>query len=215
MPRWLLTALALTVLTACGAKPQESTLTADGDGDDDDKGPAATVQMVEYEAKTKALLEATTKLGELKTDLADQSRRLMAVCADHPDHLACAQHTAASQAREAFCNEEDFVKHVDQVVASCHQGMCKQLDQAEQISRSEYMLLTQRLPHSLVRFQANETSLDRRDRAQLQSFIETIGGEKGYVIIVGRASKDGAWKHNLKLAVQRAEETRRYVTEQL
>ncbi len=219
MLRWPLAAAALAtaLLAGCGARPAGSTLDAGDPPPDpaDEKGPAATVQMVEYEAKTQALLEATTKLGSLQADMAEQARRLLAVCADHPDHIACAAHTAASQAREAFCQEEAFTRHVDSVVRSCHQGMCKQLDQAEQITRTEYMLLTQRLPHSLVQFRVNDTNLDRRDRDQLQQFIETIGGEKGYVIIVGRASRDGAWKHNLKLAVDRAENTRQYVTEQL
>ena len=101
------------------------------------------------------------------------------------------------------------------VVNACHQGECKQVDQAEQISRSQYMLLTQRLPHSLVLFGPSKTRLDRRDKKQIQRFLEVLQGEKGYVIIVGRASKDGNWRHNIKLALKRAENTRKYLVDSM
>jgi outer membrane protein OmpA-like peptidoglycan-associated protein len=208
--------IALTaLLTACGGQPKEQTLEQDAPADPTDQSGPATIQLVEYEKKTRELMDATQKLDGLRGDLDDQRRRLMVICADFPEHDVCAPQTEASYAQKAFCGEEEFTRHVDTIVASCHQGACKQVDQAEQISRSEYMLLTQRLPHSLVRFRLNETRVDKRDKRQMQGFLEAIGGEKGYVIIVGRASKDGSWKHNLKLALKRAENTRKYLVEQL
>lgn len=193
---------------ACGGtqKPEEQTL----EGGEDQK-----ITIVDYEQKTKALLETTNKLGELHGQLEEQRRRLDLICVDHPDHHVCQPQTAARDAKEAFCRDPEFTKHVDGVVASCHQGECKQLDDAAEISRGDYMLLTQRLPHSLITFGASATKLDNGDKASMQQFLETLGGERGYVIIVGRASKDGPWKLNIKLALQRAENTRKYLVETL
>ena len=56
---------------------------------------------------------------------------------------------------------------------------------------------------------------DKRDRRQLQQFVEGGQGAKGYFIIVGRASKDGSWKQNVKLALERAETTRKFLVEDL
>lgn len=197
-----LIACALAPLVGCGGSQQAV--------DDNPEGPQEITQ-VQYEEKTKELLDATEQLQSTQTQLDDQRRRLSAICADYPDHAACELHARAIFAREAFCGEDEFVKHVDDVVKACHQGMCKQVDQAEQISRSQYMLLTQRLPHTLITFPANGADLDPKDKAQLQQFIEHLRGEKGYVIIVGRASKDGPWRKNLELALKRAEHTRQYL----
>lgn len=173
------------------------------------------MQMIEYAEKTRALLEATEKLDEMSQDLNEQRRRLQLLCADHPEHPACDLQSNFARAREAFCNEEDFVRHVDAVVAACHQGTCKQVDDAEIISRTDYMLLTQRLPHTLITFGAAKTQLHEKDKRKVQQFLESLQGERGYVIVVGRASRDGNWKQNLRLAVDRAENTRRVLVEEL
>jgi outer membrane protein OmpA-like peptidoglycan-associated protein len=160
-------------------------------------------------------MEATRQLGDLRDQVDEQARRLQVICLDYPDHEICKPETRFNFARKAFCEDPDFTKHVDEVVAACHQGECKQVDEAAQISRSNYMLLTQRLPHQLITFRASQTELDANDKKDLQHFLETIGGEKGYVIIVGRASKDGQWRKNLELALGRAEKTRRYLVDNL
>ncbi len=169
------------------------------------------LQIIEYEKKTRQLIDTNKKLADARTKVDDQRRRLQVICVDYPDHQVCLPQTEAMYAREAFCGDTEFTGHVDGVVNACHQGECKQLDDAEQISRSQYMMLTQRLPHSLVTFRAGNTRLDKRDKEQLQQFLEFIQGEKGYVIIVGRASKDGSWRKNIKLALKRAENTRRFM----
>ncbi len=197
----------LNCLTACATKPVVKK---------EEFEPAAKqIILLEYEKKTKELLATTEKLNESRGKLDDQRRRLMVICSDYPDHTVCLPQTAASYAREAFCKDPEFTGHVNAVVNACHQGECKQVDQAEQISRSQYMLLTQRLPHSLVLFGPSKTRLDRRDKKQMQQFLEALQGEKGYVIIVGRASKDGNWRKNLKLALKRAENTRKYLVESM
>ena len=156
-------------------------------------------------------MKTSEQLNQIKGTLEEQQWRLSAVCSDHPDHQACTPYTNASEAKTIFCKDPFFVKHVDQIIQSCHQGQCKQIDQAQQIDRNQYMMLMQGLPHTLITFKANQTKLDRRDRTDIQKFLEVLGGVRGYVVIVGRASKDGAWKHNLKLAVNRAESTRKYI----
>lgn len=170
---------------------------------------------LKYQKKTEALLEKSEKLKSITHELSEQQWRLRAVCSDHADHQACAPFTALSKARETFCSDRFFVKHVDLIINSCHQGQCKQVDSAKQIDRGQYMLLTQSLPHTLVTFRANDTKLDRKDRKQIQSFIELLDGGKGYVIIVGRASKDGSWRKNVRLAVDRAESTRSFLVDQM
>lgn len=219
--RWSLALLLLSAMgVGCGGAQTGETLdeqseAAEAAEDDAKSGPTVEVQVVEYEAKTKALVEATQKLDTLSQSIEEQRRRLQVICADYPDHVVCSAQSAFENAREAFCNEEEFVRHVDAVVAACHQGTCKQVDDAEIISRTDYMLLTQRLPHSLVTFRAAETKLDKNDREQVQRFLESIQGGKGYVIIVGRASRDGNWKQNLRLAVDRAEATRKMLVDEL
>ena len=174
----------------------------------------ALIQL-KYQKKTNELIQTSEKLNTIKNTLEEQQWRLSAVCTDHPDHSACAPYTNATEAKKIFCKDPNFVQHVDQVIKSCHQGQCKQLDQAQQIDRNQYMMLLQGLPHTLVTFKANQTTLDKRDRNKIQQFLEQLGGIKGYVVIVGRASKDGAWRHNIKLAVQRAESARKYIVNRM
>lgn len=192
---------------ACGGKPSRT----DPLPTESDEPGAVTI--VEYEKKTQELLVTSQKLGELRGNLDEQARRLAVICVDYPDHAVCQPQTAAEYAREAFCADPEFTEHVNRIVDACHQGECKQVDQAEQISRSEYMLLTQRLPHMLITFNASSTALDTKDKKRLQQFVETVRGEKGYMIVVGRASKDGKWRENLKLALGRAETTRKFLVE--
>ena len=181
-----------------------------------DEPPPGMVSVVQYEKKTAQLMQATLKLGELRDNVDEQRRRLQVICADYPDHQVCQPQTAAEYARKAFCADQEFTKHVDAVVNSCHQGACKQVDEANLITRAQYMTLVQRLPHALVLFGASRTKLDRNDKKQIQQFVETIGADQGgYVIIVGRASKDGSWRTNLKLALDRAEHTRAFIVDQL
>jgi len=194
------------LLCGCGQKPKPELTPAE---------KAQKIMIVKYEAKTKALLDTNSKLNETRSTLDDQKRRLMVICTDHPDHEVCKPQTEAMYARRAFCEDAEFTGHVDAVVNACHQGECKQLDQAEMISRTQYMTLTQRLPHSLVTFGANKTKLDRRDKKQIQQFLEAINGEKGFVIVVGRASKDGNWRNNIRLALDRAEGTRKFLVESM
>ena len=204
---WLL--FIVVAAWGCGKKSQTKGSVLEADGD------PQQIQIIKYEKKARQLLDATRKLADLRTQVDDQQRRLQVICVDYPDHQVCLPQTEAAYAREAFCGDVDFTSHVDGVVNACHEGECKQIDQAEQITREQYMLLTQRLPHSLVTFRAGKTGLDRRDKGQLQQFLEYLQGERGYVIIVGRASKDGSWRKNIRLALQRAENTRRYLVNQL
>ena len=177
--------------------------------------PPGLIELVKYEKKTQELLNATAKLGKLRSNADELRRRLSAVCVDYPKHSACAEENAARYARETFCRDKSFVKHVDGIVQACHQGQCKQVDDANLITRSQYMMLLAHLPHTLVTFPAAGTKLDRKDRRQLQEFVENIGADKGYVIVVGRASKDGSWRRNLEYALGRAEKTRKYLVDQL
>jgi outer membrane protein OmpA-like peptidoglycan-associated protein len=199
------------LLMACGGAPTHGNTLEE----EKEPLPPGAIEIVKYEQKTAELLRTTDALNEIRNKADEQRRRLSVICADHADHAVCAPQTAAAYARRAFCDDRDFTAHIDQVVAACHQGMCKQVDEAEQISRSDYMRLTTRLPHSLITFGAARTTLDRHDRKQLQQFIEAIAGEKGYVIIVGRASKDGPWRKNIQYALERAENTRQYLVNDL
>jgi len=196
------------------AEPEPVNLFAE---DDDEEGsvPPGYVELLAYEEKTQALLEATEELEALQNDIDAQRRRLARICADHPSHIVCDVHSAAAFAREAFCGDEEFTRHVDAVVQACHQGACKQVDDAELLSRTQYMLLVQRLPHKLVLFNSAETRLDNNDRRELQQFMEAIRGEEGYIIIVGRASREGPWRDNLRYALDRAENTRRFIVDHL
>ncbi len=177
--------------------------------------PPGAVSLLEYEAKTKELLDATAKLDSLRDNVDEQQRRLTAICVDYPDHIVCSEQTSAAFARKSFCEDQNFTGHVDQIVSSCHQGQCKQVDEAEMLSRTQYMTLIQRLPHKLVLFKSAKSNLDRTDRAELQRFVEAIRADQGYIIIVGRASKEGPWRDNLRYALDRAESTRRYLVDDL
>lgn len=177
--------------------------------------PPGLVSIIEYNAKTAELVKATNALGEMRENIDEQRRRLTRICVDYPDHEACQLQTAAAYARKTFCSDTEFTGHINEVVKSCHQGQCKQVDEANLITRGQYMMLVQRLPHTLITFPAGGTRLDSRDRKQMQQFIETIQAEKGYMIIVGRASKDGSWRTNLALALGRAESTRKFLVEDL
>lgn len=182
---------------------------------EEDDVPPGMVRLVEYEEKTQQLLEASQRLEELETNVDDQRRRLARVCADYPEHIVCDVHKAAAFARDAFCTDSNFTEHVDEVVKACHQGACKQVDEAQLLSRTQYMTLLQRLPHKLLTFKSADTRLDANDQRELQQFLEAIRSEGGYIIIVGRASREGPWRDNLRYALDRAENTRAYLVEQL
>ncbi len=178
--------------------------------------PPGTVSVLKYEEKTQQLLDATLALGDLRENVDEQVRRLRVICSDYPDHDVCQPQTAATYARKAFCADATFTSHVNEVVQACHQGQCKQVDDASMLTRGQYMNLVQRLPHALVTFRAARTGLDRLDKQQIQRFIETIGADQGgYIIIVGRASKDGPWRKNLQYALDRAEQTRAFIVDEL
>ncbi|MBT9560385.1 MAG: OmpA family protein [Myxococcales bacterium] len=176
---------------------------------------AEGVELVDQSKLTRELQETAEKLAENETQLDDQKRRLQRLCADYPDHEVCQPQTAAAYAKKAFCSEAEFTKHVGEIVDACHQGQCKQVDQATLLSRTQYMTLVQSLPHSLVMFPNAGSKLDTADQKQLQRFIELIQAEDGFVIIVGRASRDGVWKQNLRLALDRAENTREFLVGKL
>ena len=177
--------------------------------------PPGYIEIVKYEERTAQLLEATDDLVDLQSNLEDQKFRLEKICVDYPDHEVCKPQTAAAYALATFCEDSEFTQHIDAVVTACHQGQCKQVDEAALITRTDYMLLVQRLPHTLVTFGAAKHDLDRNDQDQLQKFVENINAERGYVIIVGRASKDGPWEKNLQYALDRANETRTFMIDQL
>lgn len=183
--------------------------------EEEDEVPPGMVRLVEYEEKTQALLEASQRLEELETNVDDQRRRLARVCADYPEHVVCDVHQAAAFARDAFCKDANFTEHVDEIVRACHQGACKQVDEAQLLSRTQYMTLLQRLPHKLLTFKSADTRLDANDQRELQQFLEAIRSEGGYIIIVGRASREGPWRDNLRYALDRAENTRAYLVDQL
>jgi len=205
-----LIASALAGLTACGGAQSKPDAPEPLEGDDTGK-----ITIVEYDKKAAELLVTTNKLNEMRSNVDEVKRRLQVICVDYPDHQVCQPQTQAEFARTSFCSDKEFTAHIDEIVDACHQGECKQVDQAEQISRSQYMILTQRLPHLLVTFNASGIRLDQKDKVRLQQFVEAIGAEQGYVIIVGRASKDGNWRENLKLALGRAENTRKFAVDEL
>jgi outer membrane protein OmpA-like peptidoglycan-associated protein len=175
----------------------------------------ATMLKVEVEQRTQDLLRATDALRSAQDDLDDQKRRLRVLCIDYPDHQSCDLHSKAAFARKAFCEDEEFTQHIDDVVASCQQGQCKQVDEANLLERTNYMRLVQRLPHKLILFKVNKFKLDRKDKRELQTFLENVAASEGYLIVVGRASRDGSWQHNLRLALDRAESTRKYLVDDL
>ncbi len=177
--------------------------------------PPGAVSLLEYEQKTAELLQATAKLETLEEDIDAQRRRLRTICADYPEHHVCDVHKAADFARAAFCKDVNFTEHVDEIVRACHEGACKQVDEAQLLSRGQYMTLIQRLPHKLITFKSAGSRLDKKDKKDLQQFIEAIRGEGGYVIIVGRASREGPWRDNLRYALDRADNTRSFLIDNL
>ncbi|MFT7625339.1 MAG: outer membrane protein OmpA-like peptidoglycan-associated protein [Myxococcota bacterium] len=179
-------------------------------------GPSSEeIRILKLEDKARRLVATSNELHQLQGKHDEVRRRLTTICVDHPKHLVCQPQTAADFARKAFCADPEFTAHVDGVVRACHQGQCKQLDEAQMLKRTDYMTLLTRLPHSLVTFGSSRTKLDKRDREQIQNFIEQIRADGGYVIIVGRASKDGPWRKNLRLALERAESTRKFVVDNM
>ncbi|MEZ4269370.1 MAG: OmpA family protein [Myxococcota bacterium] len=200
------------VLASCATANNE---VKDEAGAAEDAPPPGMIEVVKYQEKTQQLIDTTQKLHAAEGTLDEQRRRLQVICADYPEHGVCAEQTAARYALDAFCAEPDFKSHVDEIVKACHQGACKQVDQAELITRTQYMLLTQNLPHTLVTFPSAGTKLDKEDQRQLQQFVEQVRADKGYLIIVGRASKDGPWRKNLQYALDRAEQTRQFLVDTL
>ena len=179
------------------------------------KVPGHLIEIVKYKKKTRQLMETARRLSQTRLKLEDQRYRLAKICVDYPAHIVCQPQTAAKYARQRFCADSTFTKHVDSVVKACHQGQCKQVDQASRLSRMDYMILLQKLPHTLVLFRVGKSNLDRTDRRQLQRFIETLQGQQGYFIIVGRASREGRWRKNVRLALDRAEVARKFIVETL
>lgn len=169
------------------------------------------VTTLKLEKTTQDLVDATDKLKAIRNNAEEVKRRFGVLCQDYPSHHMCSETLAAKEAKARFCSDKTFVKHVDAVVKACHQGACKQVDQAALLTRADYMRLVQRLPHSLVLFKSKKANIDADDRKQLQEFVESLQAQKGYMIIVGRASKDGIWKKNLTYALNRAEATREFI----
>lgn len=199
----LLLVLGCATTAATAEEPAEPQLTAE------------QIHIIELEQRAAELVRTAGELARVRGQNDEIQRRLTAICVDYPDHRVCQPQTAASFAREAFCADQNFTSHVDEVVRSCHQGQCRQVDDAQLLQRSQYMTLVRRLPHSLILFRARETRLDRADKEQLQHFVEQLQAEGGYIIIVGRASRDGPWRKNLRYALERAEATRQFVVERL
>ncbi|TNF28094.1 MAG: hypothetical protein EP329_18460 [Deltaproteobacteria bacterium] len=215
MEQWLIVGGVVAALfTGCATtkteKPPEDKVVVD-----DNATPPGMVRMVEYEQKAAELLMATAKLEELSGDIDAMDRRLRTICADYPDHVVCDVHKQAEFAREAFCADENFTTHVDEIVSACQQGACKEVDEAQLLSRTQYMTLLEKLPHKLVTFGSAKTHLDKADQRELQQFLEAIRGTEGYIIIVGRASREGPWRDNLRYALDRAENTRQYLVTNL
>jgi outer membrane protein OmpA-like peptidoglycan-associated protein len=181
----------------------------------EEASPPGYVKVLEYEARTRELIDANQKLETLQSDIDEQRRRLAVVCADYPKHVACDLYAAAAFAEKTFCEDKNFTGHIDDIVKSCNQGACKQVDEAALLSRTDYMTLVQRLPHKLVTFRSAETHLDAADKKELQQYLEAVRGNSGFIIIVGRASREGPWEANLRYALDRAEATREFIEKTL
>lgn len=206
---------ASVTLIACASSKTTDSPPPDETMEEEDPTPPGYVKVVEYEAKTKELVLANEKLLELRGSIDEQRRRLQAVCVDHPDHIACNEYTAAEFARSTLCADGSLTEHIDEIVQACNQGACKQVDEAALLTRTDYMMLVQHLPHKLVTFRSAETRLDKSDKVAIQQYLEAMQGDKGYIIIVGRASRDGPWEDNLRYAIDRAEHTREYIANDL
>ena len=125
------------------------------------KVPSHLIEIIKYEKKTRELIETTGRLRDTRQKLDDQKYRLAKICTDYPEHLVCQPQTAAAYAKKRFCADGTFTQHVDSVVKACHQGQCKQVAQARHLSRTNYMLLLQKLPHALVLFKVGKSNLDK------------------------------------------------------
>ena len=216
MERWVIVLGAVAALASgCATTKTNDAPPPDQDKVDDDAAPPGTVKLVEYETKAAELLMATEKLEAMQTDVDDLQRRLQTVCADYPDHVVCDLHKQAAFARKAFCADDNFTSHVDEIVSACQQGACKEVDEAQLLSRTQYMTLLEKLPHKLLTFHSADTHLDKEDQRELQQFLEAIRGDEGYIIIVGRASREGPWRDNLRYALDRAENARQYLVNSL
>jgi len=198
----------------CASKP-EAPPPDDTPAEGEEPTPPGYVKVLEYEAKTKELVAAQEKLEALQGDIDEQRRRLATVCADYPKHVACDVYAQAAFAQKTFCEDKGFTDHIDAVVSACHQGACKQVDDAALLSRTDYMTLVQHLPHKLVTFKSADTRLDAADKKSLQQYLEAVRGDEGYIIIVGRASREGPWEANLRYALDRAESTREFIEKTL
>lgn len=204
-----------TVLPLAGCASSPDTPEPKDEATDEEPTPPGYVKVIEYEAKTKELVAATEQLQALQGDIDEQRRRLATLCADYPKHVACDLYAAAAFAKRTFCEDKEFSTHVDEIVSSCNKGACKQVDEAALLTRTDYMTLVQHLPHKLVTFRSAETTLDGADKKALQQYLEAVRGEDGFIIIVGRASREGPWNDNLRYAVDRAESARAFIVDSL
>lgn len=199
---------------SCASKP-ETPPPEEVDGPEEDPTPPGYVKVVEYEQKTKELVLAQEKLQALQGDIDEQRRRLANLCADYPQHVACDVYQAAAFAEKTLCADNTLTKHIDEIVDACNQGACKQVDEAALLARNDYMTLVRHLPHKLVTFKSAETRLDTKDKKALQQYLEAVRGDNGFIIIVGRASREGPWEANLRYAIDRAESTRAFIEQDL
>lgn len=199
---------------SCASKP-EAPPPDEAELPEEDPTPPGFVKVVEYEQKTKELVLAQEKLQALQGDIDEQRRRLATLCADYSQHAACDEYEAAAFAEKTLCADNTLTTHIDEIVDACNQGACKQVDEAALLARNDYMTLVRHLPHKLVTFRSAETRLDTNDKKALQQYLEAVRGENGFIIIVGRASREGPWEDNLRYAIDRAESTRSFIEKEL
>ena len=208
--RFLFAALCMSSAFGCASTPEPPK-----EPNPEEPAPPGYVHVVEYDKKTKELLLATEQLQTLQGDVDEQRRRLQTLCADYPEHAACDEYQKAAFAQKTLCADNELTKHIDEIVSSCNQGACKQVDEAALLARTDYMMLVQHLPHKLVTFRSADTHLDAGDKKALQQYLEAVRGDQGYIIIVGRASREGPWNDNLRYALDRAESTREFIEKTL
>ena len=83
------------------------------------RGPTPEQQRdmlkVEVAKRTRELMAATDRLRDAQSSIEEQKRRLQLICVDYPDHQSCDLHSAVSYARDAFCDDDEFTAHVDDV----------------------------------------------------------------------------------------------------
>ena len=112
----LLLCLCSVLSSACGPSPAEIQLK--------ESQTREKLVSLKYQKKTEELIEKSKKLQDITHKLSEQQWRLKAVCSDHSDHEACMPYRALSEAKDTFCKDRFFVKHVDLIINSCHQGQC-------------------------------------------------------------------------------------------